>query len=62
MYEETVWLTQDAMSKLFDTAPQNITMNDVFRYYEKVIKCMNIQSMQKNLVILKNKIQKRKSK
>lgn len=27
MYEESVWLTQDAMSKLFDTAPQNITMH-----------------------------------
>lgn len=27
MYDETVWLTQDSMAKLFDTAPQNITMH-----------------------------------
>lgn len=27
MHDETVWLTQDAMAKLFDTAPQNITMH-----------------------------------
>lgn len=27
MQDETVWLTQDAMAKLFGTAPQNITMH-----------------------------------
>ena len=25
MQDETIWLTQDAMAKVFDTTPQNIT-------------------------------------